>query len=35
MPNKVQLIADNYEFNIEGPKVWKVKIVDDKNVLAA
>ena len=35
MPNKVQLMADNYEFNIEGAKVWKVKIVDAKNVLAA
>ena len=35
MPNRVQIIADNYEFNIEDPRVWKVKILDDTNVLAA
>lgn len=34
MPNKVQIIAQSFGFQFENQASWKVKVVDDSNVLA-
>ena len=34
MPNKVQLIADTFKFNIPKERTWNVKFLDEKNVEA-
>ena len=34
MPNKLQLITDSYNFEIDEGHHYKIKILDDKKVLA-
>jgi len=33
-PNQVQIIANDYKWNIPDQEIWKVKIVDQNNVKA-
>ena len=34
MPNKIQLIDDDYRFHIQEAEIWKVKLIDEKSVEA-
>ena len=34
LPNKVQIIAEDFNFQLHNQSFYKVKIIDDKNVLA-